>query len=390
MRRLDERLAEQERRFQAAFAVLEEAIAGGAFPGAAVAVTCRGRLVALKGMGRFTYDAGSPAVEAGTAYDLASVTKVAATTMAVMLLWERGRLKLATPLVELVPEFDATAAGDVSGARRQEVTVEHLLAHASGLPAYARLYTEAQGRKAIVAAACAVPLVAPPGARAEYSDLGFLLLGEALTRLTGERLGEFCRREVYEPLGMTRTSYAPAESERGQIPPTERDSAGRVIQGVAQDENARAYAGLANQADAGHAGLFATARDVALLAECMLHGGDPLVKPESVALFTRRVLTPLSSRALGWDTPSAPSQAGRYFGPGSYGHLGYAGTSLWVDPARQLSVTLLTNRTWPDRAVEKIKHVRPRFHDAVSEALRWRAAVRRGKKKKADPLLRSG
>lgn len=373
MRRLEDRLAEQERRFRAAFAVLDEAIASGAFPGAALAVACRGQLLALKGVGRFTYEAGAPAVAAETAYDLASVTKVAATTMAAMLLWERGRLQLETPLVELVPEFGQAVAGDAGGARRQAVTLEHLLAHASGLPAYARLYMEAQGRTAMVGAACRVPLAALPGGRAEYSDVGFLLLGEALTRVGGERLGAFCRREVYEPLGMARTGYWPLESERQQIPPTEKDAAGRVVQGVVQDENARAYAGAANEADAGHAGLFAPAGDVALLAECMLRGGDPILRPETVARFTRRVAMPGSSRALGWDTPSAPSQAGRYFGPASFGHLGYAGTSVWVDPARHLSVTLLTNRTWPDRCVEEIKTVRPRFYDAVSDGLRWRA-----------------
>ena len=382
MRRLEEMLAEQDSRFRAAFAVLEAAIAERAFPGAAVAVTCRGRLLALKGVGRLTYDEAAAPVQATTVYDLASVTKVAATAMAAMLLWERGRLPLELPLAEMVPEFAASAPGDAAGARRGAVTVEHLLAHASGLPAYVKLYEQAEGRAAMVEAACRVPLGARPGERAEYSDVGFLLLGEGLTRLTGERLGEFCHREIYEPLGMTGTRYAPAEGAHGQIPPTEKDAAERVIQGVAQDENARAYAGATEEADAGHAGLFAPARDVALLAECLLRGGEPLLRPETVARFTRRAgLVEGSSRALGWDTPSSPSQAGRYFGPESFGHLGYAGTSVWVDPARRVSVTLLTNRTWPDRSVEAIKQMRPRFHDAVGEGLRWRAAgAKRGKR----------
>ena len=121
---------------------------------------------------------------------------------------------------------------------------------------------------------------------------------------------------------------------------------------------------------AGHAGLFAPASDVALLAETMLNGGSPIFRPETVALFTRRETAPVgTSRALGWDTPSSPSQSGRHFSAGSFGHLGYTGTSLWIDPARHLSVTLLSNRTWPDRSSQRIKQIRPRFHDAVVEAL---------------------
>jgi CubicO group peptidase (beta-lactamase class C family) len=372
---LEENFTDQDRRFAPAFAVLEDAIARRAFPGAALAVVCRGRLLALKGFGRFTYDDVSPAVQPDTVYDLASVTKVVATTVAAMLLWQHGRFSLETPLAELLPEFGAAVAGDVAGAERGRVTLEHLLAHTSGLPAYEKLYLRAQGRAAMVAAACAVPLASCPEEHAEYSDLGFLLLGEALTRLTGERLGEFCHREIFAPLGMTRTTFWPESSQRRLIPPTEMNEAGNVIQGIVQDENARAYAGEAQAAEAGHAGLFAPARDVARLSECLLRGGEPILHPDTIALFThRRPLPPGSSRALGWDTPSAPSQSGHYFTPASYGHLGYAGTSLWVDPARLLSVTLLTNRTWPDRGSELIRQVRPRFHDAVAECLRWRPA----------------
>ena len=139
----------------------------------------------------------------------------------------------------------------------------------------------------------------------------------------------------------------------------------RIIQGEVQDENASVLGGVA-----GHAGLFATAEDLATFAHVLLQGGPPLVRPETLALFTRRETAPAgTSRALGWDTPSSPSQSGKYFSARSFGHLGYTGTSLWIDPERQLSITLLTNRTWPDCSNKAIKDVRPAFHDAVVEAL---------------------
>ena len=139
----------------------------------------------------------------------------------------------------------------------------------------------------------------------------------------------------------------------------------RIVQGEVQDENAFVLGGIA-----GHAGLFSTCEDLARFAHAMLHGGSPILRPETVALFTRRESAPAgTSRALGWDTPSAPSQSGKYFSPPSYGHLGYTGTSLWIDPDRQLSVTLLTNRTWPDCSNQSIKQIRPKFHDAAIEAL---------------------
>jgi CubicO group peptidase (beta-lactamase class C family) len=139
----------------------------------------------------------------------------------------------------------------------------------------------------------------------------------------------------------------------------------RIIQGEVQDENASVLGGVA-----GHAGVFSTAADLAKFAHAQLSGGHPILRPETVALFTRRESAPPgTSRALGWDTPSTPSQSGQHFSPASFGHLGYTGTSLWIDPVRQLSVTLLTNRTWPDCSNQAIKQVRPQFHDAVVEAV---------------------
>jgi CubicO group peptidase (beta-lactamase class C family) len=367
-------LAHQDQRFARAFAVLEDGIAQRAFPGAAVSIVLRGELVALKGLGRFTYDAASPAVAPDTIFDLASVTKVVATTPAAMLLYERGELDLDASVASLLPEFDT------GEERRRSVTVRMLLAHSSGLPGYVKLWQKVgvetgharsphgEHRAAVVGAAMRVPLDAEPGTRAEYSDIGFIILGEILERIAGEPLDNFCAREVFGPLGMARTGFRPRESLRPTIPPTEDDRIlrHRVIQGEVQDENAWVMGGVAS-----HAGVFSPAEDVARFAQCMLAGGAPILRRDTIDLFTRRETSPPgTSRALGWDTPSSPSQSGQHFSPRSFGHLGYAGTSLWIDPERQLAVTLLTNRTWPDRKSQEIRQIRPRFHDVVVEAVR--------------------
>ena len=312
-------------------------------------------------MGRFTYEPTSPEVTTDSLFDIASVTKVVATTAMAMILYERGVLDLEAPVTAVVPEF---ASGD---GRRCEVTLRMLLAHSSGLPAYEKLFLRARSRDELLGAAFATALTAEPGTRAEYSDIGFIILGVALERLADETLDTFCQREVFGPLAMAHTAFNPAKAIRAGIPPTadDRTFRQRIIQGEVQDENASVLGGVA-----GHAGLFSTAEDLARFAYAMLNGGHPMLRPDTVQLFTRRELEPEdTSRALGWDTPSAPSQSGKYFSARSFGHLGYTGTSLWIDPARQLSITLLTNRTWPDCRNQAIKQVRPAFQDAVVEAL---------------------
>jgi CubicO group peptidase (beta-lactamase class C family) len=352
---------QQDATFATAFDIIQEGMAQTAFPAASIAVTCRGELVALKAFGHFTYEPGSPPVTVATVFDLASVSKVVATTSMAMILYERGLIDLEAPVVSIVPEF---AGGD---ARRGEVTVHILLAHSSGLPAYEKLFLKAKTRDELLAAAFATPLAADPGKRAEYSDIGFIILAIALERIADESLDRFCQRDLFGPLGMLHTAFNPPAAWRASIPPTANDRSfrKRIVQGEVQDENASVLGGVA-----GHAGLFATAEDLATFAHVLLQGGQPPVRAETVALFTRRETAPAgSSRALGWDTPSAPSQSGKYFSPHSFGHLGYTGTSLWIDPERQLSITLLTNRTWPDCSNKAIKDVRPAFHDAVVEAL---------------------
>ena len=351
----------QDGRFFEAFEVLQSAIAANAFPGAAVAVTHEGKLVAYKGLGRLTYDPNSAEVRADTIFDLASLTKAVATTTMAMILYERGELELEAPVCHVLPHICAT------DARRRDITFRMLLAHSSGLPGYVRLFDVAKTRDALIAAALDTPLIAKPGTHAEYSDIGFLILGEALARIADERLDRFCQREIFGPLGMSRTGFLPPQEWRKTIPPTEDDQAfrKRIIKGEVQDENASVMGGVAGQA-----GLFAPAEDMATFAHCLLSGGRPVLRPETVALFTRREESPVgTSRTLGWDTPTRPSQSGTMFSPRSFGHLGYAGTSLWIDATRQISITLLTNRTWPDRKSQAIKEVRPVFHDAVMKVL---------------------
>lgn len=318
--------------------------------------------MALEGLGHFTYGEHAPAVTPQTVYDLASVTKVVATTAICMVLHDHGKFDLEQHLVDLLPSFRA------SDKRRERVTLRMLLAHSSGLPAYVRLFEKAQNKEDLLGMAAEVPLGADPGARAEYSDIGFILLGAVLEQLAGEPLDEFWEREIFAPLGLKMATFKPPHAWKPLIPPAEDDRVfrERTIRGEVDDENAWVMGGVA-----GHAGCFATALDVAVFAQCMLNGGQPLFKAHTVELFTQRESSPRgTSRALGWDTPSAPSQSGKYFSARSYGHLGFTGTSLWIDPERQLSVTLLTNRTWPDRKSQAIKAIRPAFHDAVIEALK--------------------
>lgn len=335
-------------------------MADRAFPGASIAITYQGKLVALKALGHFTYEPGSPEVTSQSIFDLASVSKVIATTTMAMVLYERGFLDLEAVVVGVVPEFSS------DDLRRAEITFRMLLAHSSGLPAHEKFYRRVSTKQELLRAAFETPLVSDPGTKAEYSDIGFIVLGVALERLADTPLDKFCQTE-FAKLGMSMTGFNPPNSLRSSIVPTANDVTfrKRIIQGEVYDENASVLGGVAS-----HAGLFAPAQDVAAFAHVLLQGGPPLVRRDTLALFTKRQTLPAgTSRALGWDTPSAPSQSGQYFSPSSFGHLGYTGTSLWIDPERQLSIILLTNRTWPDSSNKAITQIRPKFHDAVVEAL---------------------
>ncbi len=348
---------------------LASAVREGAFPGAAYGVVERGVVRGLGAVGRFTYEDGSPSVEPGTSFDLASVTKVVATTAMAMLLHQRGELQLDMPLGGLLPHF----IGGTDQTRRGAVTLRLLLAHASGLPAYEPFFEQCRGAAALQEAVLALPLEHAPGTRTAYSDPGFILLGMALEALVREPLCQWSRREVFEPLGMTGTRFCPEQPDWPLIPPSEEDTLfrHRRIQGEVQDENCFVLGGVS-----GHAGLFAPTRDLLAFAESLLRPlqnatEKTLFRAETVQLFSARAdLVPGSSRALGWDTPSGhPSSSGSRLSRAAFGHLGFAGTSLWIDPVRELGVVLLTNRSFPSRENRRIQEVRPRFHDTLIDEL---------------------
>jgi serine-type D-Ala-D-Ala carboxypeptidase len=362
-------------RFAPVYNLLSDAIAARAFPGCAFGMLAGGKIVHVGALGRFTYDQDAIALTQDTVYDVASLTKVVTTTAAAMLLYQRGSLDLDTPLGDLLPGF---VVGRASGDRARQVTVRHLLAHNSGLPGYVDFFRTASTPAAVFRACLELPLEADPGARVEYSDPGFILLGKALEVLTGEYLASWVSREIYAPLGMAATGFCPPADARPLIPPTEIDETlrHRRIQGEVQDENAWLLGGAA-----GHAGLFSNVPDLLrfageILRACPRPTSDMaplcLFDAATVELFAQRQGPEGSSRALGWDTPSENSSAGRYFSPRSIGHLGFSGCSLWIDLEAEVAVVLLTNRTWPNRSVasaELIREVRPAFHDALRQLL---------------------
>lgn len=339
--------------------ILHEAIAERAFPGAALAASQHGKVIFESYAGAHTYDPHSTPVSAETIYDLASLTKVLVTTPLCMKLLEAGKLRLDAPIGSVLPEF----TGDEG--RPERVTFRHLLSHSSGLPSHRKYFEHAHHLDQVLQQVFTTPLDVAPGTRAEYSDIGFILLGVAIERLMSGTLDELAQRELFAPLGIS-CAYGPLTHVH-HVPPTLEavDFRDRRICGQVNDENAWVMGGVA-----GHAGLFGTARDVDVFARMMLRQGAPLFTAQTVKQFTTREATPAgTSRALGWDTPSLPSQSGKYLSPRSYGHLGYTGTSLWIDPERELAITLLTNRTYPDNTSQKIKQYRPRIHDAVIEFL---------------------
>lgn len=352
--------------FARVYAVLTDAIAARAFPGCAFGVLVHGTVVLQDALGTSTYDDDAFPIAPTTVYDIASISKVVATTAAAMLLVQRGVLDLDTPLGELLPGF---VVGRASGERARHVTLRHLLAHNSGLPGYVQFFHSASTPDALLRACLQLPIEVEPGTRAEYSDPGFILLGKALEVLTRESLGSWIQGELFVPLQLDATRYNPAPSTRSEIPPTEEDVSfrHRRIQGEVQDENAWVLNGIA-----GHAGVFSNVPDLLRFANAVLAGLRSEESPfasKSILMFAQRQCPAGSSRALGWDTPSENSSAGKHFSRNSIGHLGYSGCSLWIDLDAEIAAVLLTNRTWPDRQSQLIRVVRPAFHDALRESL---------------------
>ena len=358
--------------------ILETSVAQHAFPGAVLAVGYKGETSVVP-IGYLTYEDGSAPVTPDTIYDLASLTKVVATTTAAMILDERGVLSLDRPVALYLPDFIESydTAADPLWAARREITVRHLLAHTSGLPPYERFFLRARERPHVLAEALALPLDESPGKKTVYSDVGFILLGTILEQVSMQDLEAFCETEIFSPLGIRDTRFNPPEALWDRIAPTEEDTEfrKRLIRGEVHDENAWVMGGVA-----GHAGLFGTAADLARFCSMMLTGGmlagrkageRQILKPETIREFTRSwPASEGTARGLGWDKPSEPASCGRHFSASSYGHLGFTGTSIWIDPEKDLFVVLLTNRVHPSRANEAIRQVRPAVHDAVMFGLR--------------------
>jgi beta-glucosidase-like glycosyl hydrolase/CubicO group peptidase (beta-lactamase class C family) len=361
--------AEISAQLKPAYALLDQAVADGAFPGGVLGVGLNGQL-AVHPFGKVSASPKAAAVTPETIYDVASLTKSIVTTTAVMMLAQRKEIDLDAPVGLYLPAFAAAAKNHPDAAWRPRVTVRMLLLHDAGLSAHEDFYKKAKGKEAMLAAVMAEPLVRAPGTQIEYSDLGFILLGEIVERLTGTTLDDFAQREIFARLGMNSSLFNPPKRLRPQIAPTEIDETyrKRLVQGEVDDENAYAMGGVA-----GHAGLFSTTDDVATFAQMLLNGGvyahHRFLALSAINTFTRRTAVGDSARALGWDVPVEPSSSGHHFSAKSFGHTGFTGTSLWIDPERKLFVVLLTNRVNPTRANDKIRQVRPALHDAVIAAL---------------------
>jgi CubicO group peptidase (beta-lactamase class C family) len=338
-------------------------IAEGAAPGAALAVGRFGRLVHLRGYGTLDYAPNSPAVDPATLYDMASLTKVIATTTVAMILEEEGKLDLSQPVHSYLPEFDAPD--------KAAITVRMLLTHSGGLEAYAPLYTTYRGRAQFIAQINMRPLKSTPGTATVYSDWDMVILQAVIERITGTPLDQFAASHVFRPLGMFDTQFLPDTANvelRRRIAPTAVDtSRGGLLQGTVHDGNAWAIGGVS-----GHAGLFSSARDIAAFAQMLLDGGIydgiRVVAPTTVSRWMSRQ-APTSSRALGWDTPAPASSAGRYFSPRSFGHTGFTGTSIWIDPERGLFVVLFMNRVNSHGVATRHVQLRRDVADAVQAAI---------------------
>jgi len=349
-----------------------------AYPSAVIAVGRHGQLLLLAAAGHYGADDPRP-VEPATIYDLASLTKVIGLTTACMMLVDEGRLDLDAPVQRYLPEF--------RGPMKEAVIVRHLLTHSSGLPPWRPLFREATDRRSALALVDTTPLDSAPGTHFAYSDLGAITLMQVVVRIANEPLDRFLATRVFEPLGMTATRFLPPKSWRTRIAPTENDTVfrHRLIRGEVHDENAGRLGGVS-----GHAGLFSTAPDLARFATWLLaldraghEAGSSSARPpapcpalciadSTVKAFTRRQnVPPGSTRALGWDTPSDSgySSAGGKLSRRSFGHTGFTGTSIWMDPERDVFIILLTNRVNPTRANTKILQVRSTVADLVVAAM---------------------
>jgi CubicO group peptidase (beta-lactamase class C family) len=340
--------------------IIETALREGAAPGAAIAVGRYGRIVHIKGYGRLDTASSSAKVDESSIYDLASLTKVVATTTAAMILDEQGTLDLDRTVASYLPGFNSPD--------KEAITVRMILTHRGGFEAFAPLYRTTSGREQYLEQINTRPLTSVPGTQVVYSDWDMILMGLVIEQITGQTLDQFVAERVFKPLGMSSTEFNPDSSLLPRIAPTEIDSVrGGLVWGKVHDENAWAMGGVS-----GHAGLFSTARDLAVFATMLLNGGEyngvHIVKAATLVRWTAPQNRE-SSRTLGWDSPSKNSSAGRFFSPRSFGHTGFTGTSMWIDPERGLYVILLTNRVDPVRENERYVPLRRAVADAVEQSI---------------------
>jgi len=345
--------------FSGAARVIERGVGDRAFPAAVVEVGTRDAVVWQQAFGRLDYDTDSSATSPATIFDLASLTKVIATTSLVMRLVERGGLALDDPIRKWIPEW--------RGNDREHVTVRSLLSHSSGLTAWLPFFRDYTGRRDFQHAICALPLEYKPDTQSIYSDLGFILLGFIVEDAGGSLLDAQSDTLLSQVTRAPLVFNPPAEL-RPSIAPTEHDAwRGRRLVGEVHDENCWALGGVS-----GHAGLFGTAAAVGDFARAVLgalNGTDPRLATATTArMFVTRAGVP-GSRALGWDTMLPTSSCGTKISASAFGHTGFTGTTLWIDRDREVYVVFLTNRVNPTRENTQIQQVRPALHDAVIVAL---------------------
>ncbi len=368
-------LSRSPKPFEKVRKTVEGAIKDSAFPSAVVAVMQNGRVLFHEAFGRLTYDTLSARTDTNTIYDLASVTKVLATTLCLMRLYDEGKIRLTDSVKTFIPEF--------GNRGKEKILIRNLLIHDSGLIPFRRYSQFCPSADSALRHIYNDTLIKPVGDSTIYSDLNFILLGEIIRRITGKPLNDYFQETFAQPLGLRHTLFAPPDSLRYRIAPTEVDCTWKLpfARPLVHDPTAALSGGVS-----GHAGLFSTASDILALMQVVMNGGSfggrTFFKKETVELFTLRDSVH-RVRALGWDVRDTGEKAstGKYFSMQSYGHLGYTGTSVWVDPTRQLCVVFLTNRVYPTSANNKIRAVRRLLHDAVIESLDELAPRPRGKSK---------
>ncbi|MBS1518885.1 MAG: serine hydrolase [Bacteroidetes bacterium] len=352
-------------------------ISNGSYPGAQLLIGNENQILYQKSYGNFTYDEFSSPVTDNSMFDLASVTKVIATTTAIMLLYESKQIDLNDPVSTYIPEF--------TGDGKENVTILNLLLHNSGLKAWIPFYKDCTAKSDVINKICSSELEYITNTKTVYSDLNAILLGLIVEKVSGLKLDEFCRDNIFKKLNMQNTMFTPGDQYKSRILPTENDTYWRfrTLQGEVHDEAAAVMGGIS-----GNAGLFSNAGDIYILMKMLLNEGkyynpftrglkeEKMFEPATVQLFTGRFngLSYENSRALGWDTKPDGSNSryripcGELISENCFGHTGYTGTSVWCDKDRKLIIIFLTNRVYPSRSNDGIREIRPEVYNTAIES----------------------